>query len=87
MAQQFLASIYRINDNDLNSGPAIPAVQGVTQSFPSQGVRIYPVSGTVTANNVTMAAIVALLPQGLNQPEKKFYSPQSVSTLVTAANA
>jgi hypothetical protein len=90
MANQFLASIYRINANDLKTilgTTSVPAAEGILQSFPSQGVRIYPVQGTVTANGVTMASIIALLPSGLVQPEKQFYSPSSVSTLVTAANA
>jgi len=94
MANQFLASIYRINANDLKTvlgtvavPVSVPAVQGILQSFPSQGVRIYPVQGTVTANGITMASIISLLPSGLVQPEKQFYSPSSVSTLVTAANA
>lgn len=87
MANQFSASIYRINANDLKVLAGVPAVLGVVQSFPSQGVRIYPVQGTVTANGVTMASIIALLPSGLVQPEKLFYSDASVSTLVTAANA
>ena len=84
------ASIYRINEADLKTilgTTSVPAVQGIGHSFPTQGIRIYPVQGTVTANGVTMASIIALLPQGLNQPEKRFYSPSTVATLVTAANA
>lgn len=88
MALQFAASIYRIGANDLKSAVNIPATQGVPHSFPSQGVRSYPITnGTVTANNVTMNSIIALLPQGLNQPEKLFYTPLTVAQIVTAANA
>ena len=94
MASQMAASIYRIGSTDLKSilGTAtapisVPANMGVSHSFPTQGIRFYPVQGTVTANGVVMASIIALLPQGLNQPEKLFYSPSSVATLVTAANA
>lgn len=88
MALQFSASIYRINENDLKSAPSIAATQGVPHSFPSQGIRSYPITtGTVTANGVTMNSIIALLPTGLNQPEKKFYTPLTVAQIVTAANA
>lgn len=87
MAIQFSASIYRINDYDLKSAQGIPAVQGITHAFPSAGVRIYAAPASTTANGVTMASVIATLPTGLNQPEKKFYSPTAVATLVTAANA
>lgn len=87
MALQFSASIYRINSADLNSGTRIPATMGIPHSFPSQGVRSYPVTGTVTANGAAMNSIIALLPQGLNQPEKLFYTPLTVAQIVTAANA
>lgn len=87
MAQQLAASIYRIDQNDLNTGRGIPATQGISNSFPTQGIRMYPVSGTVTANGVTMASIIALLPAGLNQPETLYYTPTAIGTLVTAANA
>lgn len=87
MASHILSSIYRIGDNDLKSAPSIPATQGVPHSFPTVGVRFYPITtGTVTANGVTMNSIIALLPTGLNQPEKKFYTPTTVTDLNTAAN-
>lgn len=89
MAQQLAASIYRIGVNDLKSNIGASATMGVQHSFPTQGIRIYQVPGStaVVANGVTMNSIIALLPTGLNQPEKQFYSPSSVATLVTAANA
>jgi hypothetical protein len=87
MALQLSASIYRINAYDLNTAQGIPATQGIVHSFPTQGIRMYPVHGTITANGVTMASIIALLPTGLNQPEKQFYTPTALATLVTNANA
>ncbi len=87
MAQQLTASIYRINEYDLKVAAGIPAVQGVLNTFPTQGIRMFPVTGTVTANNVAMSTVIALLPPGLNQPEKLFYSPTALATLATAANA
>lgn len=87
MALQVTASIYRINAYDLNTAQGVPASQGILHTFPTQGIRMYPVHGTVTANGVTMATIISLLPNGLNQPEKNFYSPTALATLATAANA
>lgn len=87
MALQFAASIYRIDQNDLNSAPGIPAILGRTHSFPSQGVRSYPLQAGVTANGVTMNSVIALLPTGLNQPEDKFYTDRTVAQIVTLANA
>lgn len=86
MALQFQASIYRINEYDLKSAQGIPATQGILHAFPSELVRFYTAPSGTTANGVTMASIIALIPQGLNQPEKKFYTPTAVDTLVTAAN-
>jgi hypothetical protein len=87
MALQLSASIYRIDANDLNTAQGVPATQGIIHSFPTQGIRMYPVKGTVTANGVTMSTIIDLLPQGLNQPDKRFYTPTAIATLVTNSNA
>lgn len=87
MAIQLSASIYRIGSNDLKNSSGTPATMGVTQSFPTQGIRIYPVPQATTANNVAMATVIALLPTGLNQTEKLFYTPTATATVITAANA
>lgn len=86
MALQFEASIYRINEFDLKSA-GIPATQGILHAFPSELVRFYAAPAGTVANTVTMNAIIATIPQGLNQQEKKFYTPTTVADLVTAANA
>lgn len=85
MANHFLASIYRINAQDLNKSTGIPATQGIPMSFPNQGVLFYPPVGTVVANGVTMASVIEVLPTGLNQPSKKYYTDSSVATLNTAS--
>jgi hypothetical protein len=86
MASQILASIYRIGDTDLKSSIGTPATMGVDHGFPTNLVRFYPITG-VTANGITMQSVIALLPNGLNQPVKKFYTAAAVSALVTASNA
>lgn len=92
MAQQFPASIYRYGKTDATApfstpGNSIPALKGIIEGFPSQGIRISPVHGTVTACGKTMAAIIEVLPSGLNQQSKYYYTSTSVADLITAANA
>lgn len=87
MALQFSASIYRIGDYDLKTAQSVPATQGIMHSFNPENVRMYTAPTGITANGVTMASIIATIPTGLNQPEKKFYSPTALATLVSDANA
>ena len=85
MALQLSASIYGVGVN------AIGTAQGVTMSFPTQGIRIEPASlslGSNTSfNGVTVQSCIQLLPTGLNVNEKRYYSATAVGTLVSAANA
>lgn len=85
MALQLSASIYGIGDN------AVGTAQGVTMSFPTQGIRIEPANlslGTNTSfNGVTVASCIQVLPTGLNTNERRYYSAATVGTLVSAANA
>lgn len=86
MANHFLASIYRINAQDLNKTTGIPATQGIPMSFPTVGTVFYPPTlGSVTANGVTCVSVIEVLPTGLNQPSKKYYTDSTVSTLNTNA--
>lgn len=87
MAQHFLASIYQSGTYALNSPLGAPAKQGVLFSIPVQSCFISPVNGTVTANGVNMQSVIEVLPTGLNQPAKKFFSSETVSALNTKANA
>lgn len=87
MAQQFSASIYRINQYDLNTARGIPATQGILHTFSPDTIRMRAVKGTIAANGITMLSIISLLPSGLTIPEKEFYTPTSITDLTTAANA
>ena len=85
MALQLSASIYGINT------AAVGTAQGLTLSFPTQGIRIEPASLTLAAgfqqfNGVTVQSCIQVLPTGLNTNERRFYSASAVSALVTAAN-
>ena len=87
MAQQFSASIYAIGVAKVGTA------QGVTMSFPSQGVRIEPASLSLQTaedrsfNGVSVISCIQVLPQGLNVNERRYYSATAIATLVTAANA
>jgi hypothetical protein len=81
MAQQFSASVYGANGNDLNS------FQGITKSFPSQGVSIQALNPVKSYSGVTCVTVISLLPTGLNQVAQQFYSPTATATVISAANA
>lgn len=85
---RIIASIYRKNQYDLKSAIGAPATQGIDESFPGALCLFYPVPPTnpVTANGVTMASIIELLPTGLNQPSTKFYTDSTVAQLQTNGN-
>lgn len=79
MAQQLIASIYRINSNDIGT-------MGKIHGFPTQGIMITP-TDVATAGGVTMSSIIQVAPTGLNQPTRKYYSAATVAALITASNA
>ena len=84
---RIIASIYRIDAYDTKSVLGTPASQGVPHSLPSAQCVLYPVPYPgVTANGVTMNSIIKLLPAGLNQPAKLYYTADSLATLQTNGN-
>lgn len=83
---RIIASIYRIGQNDLKNPAGTPAVQGISHSLPSAQCAFYALPAGTTANGVTMASIIELLPTGLNQPVKKYYTDSSISSLQTNGN-
>lgn len=87
MAIQLSASIYRVGPNDLKTGTGSPATLGVTMSFPTAQIRIEAAKLGTTAMGITMNTVIKLLPEGLNQPEKDYYTPTATATVITAANA
>lgn len=84
MALQLAASIYQVGDYPIGTD------QGVSMSFPTQGIRLEPASLTLgtnlTVNTRTMATCIQLLPSGLNTNEKRYYTSTALATLVSAAN-
>jgi hypothetical protein len=79
MAQSILVNVYRINGTDLSAPQAM--------GFPSAGVVFRPVPSATSIGGVTMNSVIQLQPTGLNQPAHQHYVAQTVSALVTLANA
>ena len=77
------ASIYRINGNDIKFDGAIT---GRTRNFPNVGVELYDLPPGVTANGLTMNAVIEVVPTGLNQQSTKYYSPSTVAALLAAGS-
>ena len=77
------ASIYRINDSDINFDTAIT---GRTENFPNVGVLFYDLPPGVLGNGLTMNAVIEVLPTGLNQPSKKYYTPATAATILSAGS-
>lgn len=85
MANQFTAYIYGIDAAGGNTD--VTPAGGVLNSFPSQGVHIYPTTAVRGVAQVTCQSIIEIPGTGLNQRPTKYYTAAAVSTLVTAANA
>lgn len=68
-------------------GPTnISAAGGQLNAFSTANVHFYPTNEVRGAAQVTCNAIIEVAPVGLNQISRKFYTADTVSTLITAAN-
>jgi hypothetical protein len=85
MAVTISASIYGVNSN--SQGTAM----GVTMGFPASRVLIRPFkadsSNTGVYNTVTVQSIIQLIPSGTVVSQPQYFSSESVSALITKANA
>jgi hypothetical protein len=79
MAQTILANVYRINSADLSAPQAM--------GFPASGVVIRPVPSAATIGGVAMNSVIQVQPTGLNQTATQHWVAETVSALVTLANA
>ena len=80
----FLANIYIVQP-PLSPQSYVGGTNGISNSFPSAGTRFYPADSGVTANGVTMASVIELLPTGLNVHSFKFWTDKSITDLNTEA--
>ena len=77
--------VYRRNADDLQNQNGTPATNGILFSFPVNQIQLSP--STVTANGVQMNTLIAMYPNGLNQPATKYYSSATVAQISAAINA
>lgn len=85
MANIFSAFIYGI---DAPGGTTeISAAGGQQNGFASAKCHVYPTTAVRGVAQVTCNSIIELLPDGLNQQSRKFYTDSTVSEVITAANA
>lgn len=79
MAQLVTVRVYKKNADNLGG------IYGVDVAFPTAGIIVEPSSET--ASNATIASVIKALPDSAYRQADKYYSPTSVATIVTAANA
>lgn len=77
-------SIYRLGANDLKNQFGTPATQGVPMNLPAAQCLIYAAPAGTTANGATMATVIELLPEGLNQTSRKYYTTETAAALQSA---
>jgi hypothetical protein len=94
MSAHFSAWIYgEVQGNDPGSGTTnayartidYNAAQQGIKSFPAVGTVFHPLSPVVSIGGVNCAAIVEVLPQGLNVHGRKYATVSDVGTLNSAA--
>jgi len=78
LTQRVIFNSYPFN----GEGKQDTGVMGVTQNLPSALTRFYTApAGTTAGNSITISSIVELLPVGLNQQPKKFYTDSTTTQL------
>lgn len=84
MAQLFSSYIYGVE------GPggltSISAAGGQLNAFSPVGCHIYPTTSVQGNAQVTCNSVIEIPPTGTNSISRKFYTADTVATLVTAAN-
>lgn len=85
MANLFIAQIYGIN------GPGgdteIASASGQSNAFNSATVHVYPTTKVRGVAQVQCNAVIEVLPTGLNQISKKYFTDRTVAQVATLANA
>jgi hypothetical protein len=88
MAAHFLATVYgKALTFDAKAGgwQTYDFSSASYRSFPSAGTEFIALSPTQVIGGVTCAALIKVLPQGLNQPPDLYATDSTVSTLNTNA--
>lgn len=77
---RIVASIYAINDNDIVFGSAIT---GRSNNFGIVGTIFYATKPGVTANGLTMNAVIEVLPTGLRVNSTKYLTDSTPAQLIS----
>ena len=85
MAQVIGIYVYGIDGPGGQTEIAAPG--GQLNLLPTTGIHVYPTTQQRGQANVTCAAVVELLPTGLNQVSTKFFTATPVATILSDANA
>lgn len=85
MANLISAYIYGIDSP--GGQTEISAAGGQQNLFAVGGVHIYPTTSARGKANVTCAAVIEVLPTGLNQISTKYYTDSTMATLLASGNA
>jgi hypothetical protein len=86
MAQVISATIYGINENDLNSQTAQPGTPGITMAFSVQTITLQSIPPTSYSGTVCNTRII-VLPTAPSPIQQRYYTNTAIGALVTAANA
>jgi len=84
MAVVIASYIYGIDAPTGNTD--ISAAGGQINAFSTSNVHFYPTNSVRGNAQVTCNAIIEVAATGLNQGSRKYYTADTVATLVTAAN-
>ena len=85
MASLFIAQIYGI---DAPGGPTdIASASGESNAFAPGTVHVYPTTKVRGVAQVQCNAVIEVLPTGLNQISKKFFTDRTVAQVAALANA
>lgn len=85
MASLFIAQIYGI---DAPGGATeIASASGESNAFAPGTVHVYPTTEVRGVAQVQCNAVIEVLPTGLNQISKKFFTDRTVTQVAALANA
>jgi len=85
MATLFIAAIYGI---DAPGGSTeIASASGENNAFAPGTIHVYPTTEVRGVAQVQCNAVIEVLPTGLNQISKKFFTNSTVAQVVTLADA
>lgn len=82
------ASIYALGFNGREPVPFKEpgTIMGRTHNFPNVGCYFYPAPAGTTAEGITIASVIVLVPTGTNQSGTIYWTDSSVSAIVSGGS-